>query len=64
MQLCKLYHTTFSESLSVLINVKIITDYQYLIIISLTLLRKSIIMVIVYSAGGYRLLSMPRKKDL
>lgn len=40
MQLCKLYNTTFSESLSVLINVKIITDYQYLIIISLTLLRK------------------------
>lgn len=40
MQLCKLYHTTFSESLSALINVKIITDYQYLIIISLTLLRK------------------------
>lgn len=40
MQLCKLYHTTFSESLNILINVKIITDYQYLIIISLTLLRK------------------------
>lgn len=40
MQLCKLYHTTFSESLSILINVNIVTDYQYLIIISLTLLRK------------------------
>lgn len=39
MQLCKYYHKTFSELRIGLIFVKIITDYQYLLIISLTLLR-------------------------
>lgn len=64
MQLCKLYHTTFSESLSILINVK---NYNRLSIFNnyfFNFVTKSIIMVIVYSTGGYRLLSMPRKKDL
>lgn len=39
MQLCKYYYITFSELRIGLIFVKIITDYQYLLIISLTLLR-------------------------
>lgn len=39
MQLCKYYCKTFSELRIDLISVKIITDYQYLLIISLTLLQ-------------------------
>lgn len=39
MQLCKYYYITFSELRIDLIFVKIITDCQYLLIISLTLLR-------------------------